>query len=252
MTIPLQIDPVYGPVQSRRLGRSLGLNILSTEQKTCSLNCLYCQYGLDQLSETELANPYWYTPTNLIADALERRLFTIKEPPEYITFSGNGESTLHPQFKEIVQSVREIRDKYSPSSQLALLSNSSTVHRSSVRETLALFDHRIMKFDCGDEATFIIYNQPEQTTNYYQIFEGLKEIPDITIQALFAKGKSGNYREDLIDGWIEKIIQISPRDVQIYTLDRSYASKDITPVSREDLNIINTRALKAGINITVY
>ena len=252
MTIPLQQGLIYGPVNSRRLGRSLGLNIVSSKIKTCTLNCVYCQYGLRRLSDSEIENKQWYPAKNKIIKKLEDIVPHLDPVPDFLTFSGNGEATLHPQFPEIVQDVLNIRDRYLKDTLVTILSNSSTVTRPRIREVLSLLDKRIMKLDCGNEENFLRYNQPIAGIKYHDIVYGLSQLNDVTIQALFSGGAGGNFNENNIKTWLIKLASILPADVQIYTLDRPYPSKLISPLSREQLEEICERVTELGISAKVY
>ena len=252
MTIPLQQGIIYGPVNSRRLGRSLGVNIVSTKIKTCTFNCVYWQYGLQRIPDEYLTDHHWYPSTRKIIDTLGEILPVLNPAPAYITFSGNGEATLHPDFPTIVNQVKQLREKYTPQAAVAILSNSSTVITEEIREALSCLDRKIMKLDCGDEETFKRYNQPLPGITLRDIIEGLKQMDNITIQALFAGGGAGNYSDDHIRRWVEKITEIAPADVQIYTLDRSYPSEFITPLSKEELLKIKDLVTKEEIRAEVF
>lgn len=235
MTIPLQSGIIYGPVNSRRLGRSLGVNIVSTKIKTCTLNCVYCQYGLSRVGDDQMTDIRWYPSVQQITDALTNILTILDPKPAYITLSGNGESTLHPEFPVIVEQIAQIRDADSPESLLAILSNSSTTTNRVIRDTLQRMDKRIMKLDCGNEETFKRYNLPQPGIHFEDIIEGLKQIEDVTIQDLFSGGGGGNYTDENISDWVERILEIKPVSVQLYTLDRSYPSATISPLAVEEL-----------------
>ena len=252
MTIPLQPGIIYGPVNSRRLGRSLGVNIVSTKIKTCMFNCIYCQYGLRRVDEEQMNDIRWYPSSVEIIKALESILPILNPKPAFITFSGNGEATLHPQFSAIVEEVKGIRDSYVPEAKVAILSNSSTVMMPKIRETLQKLDKKIMKLDCGDQETFYRYNQPLPDIFLDDIVTGLKLMEDVTIQALFSGGGSGNYTDENINNWIEKVKDIDPTSVQIYSLDRSYPSANIAPLSTEELMKIKNRLAREGIKAEVY
>ena len=252
MTIPLQSGIVYGPVRSRRLGRSLGVNIVSTKIKTCTFNCVYCQYGLQHISEENIEDIKWYPNTQHIMDVLERVLPILSPQPTYITFSGNGESTLHPEFPNIVDRVKKIRDKYAPDARVAILSNSSTVMREYIRNALGRLDQPIMKLDCGNEEMFRRYNQPLEGVSFNEIIEGLKKIDSLTIQALFSDGSGGNYSPEHISDWIALIKDISPNDVQIYTLARSYPSSSLSPLTNEKLKVIKDQLIEHGVKAEMY
>jgi wyosine [tRNA(Phe)-imidazoG37] synthetase (radical SAM superfamily) len=238
MTIPLQSGIIYGPVNSRRLGRSLGVNIVSTKIKICMFNCVYCQYGLSRVGEEYMSDIRWYPSPREITAALENILPILDPKPAFITFSGNGEATLHPEFSSLIDQIKKIRYTHAPNAAVAILSNSSTITKIEIREAIQRLDKRIMKLDCGNEDTFKRYNQPMQNLRLQDIVEGLKQVKDVTIQALFSDGVGGNYTGDNITDWVTKIKEIKPTSVQIYSLDRSYPSALISPLSIAELNKI--------------
>ena len=252
MTISLQSGIIYGPVNSRRLGRSLGVNIVSTKIKTCMFNCVYCQYGLRRADNEQMSDIRWYPSSKEITSSLQDVLQILNPKPAYITFSGNGEATLHPEFSSVVDQVKHIRDLFAPEAKVTILSNSSTVINIETRKALQKLDQRIMKLDCGNEETFHLYNQPLAGIHLDDIVYGLKEMDDIIIQALFSGGGGGNYTEKNISDWIERVKEIKPNGVQIYSLDRSYPSSLINPLSKPELTTIKKSLEKENIEATVY
>jgi wyosine [tRNA(Phe)-imidazoG37] synthetase (radical SAM superfamily) len=249
MTIRLKNKVIYGPVQSRRLGSSLGINIMSPDKKICNLNCVYCQYGWTNIIPNDIKNNNNFIDTEKILIAVEKALIALIPSPNYITFSGNGEATIHPDFDNIVDGVIELRNKYVPNSKTAILSNSTNVANEQIRKTLSNLDVRIMKLDCGDENLFKIYNRPVVLIELDSIIQGLSKMNDVIIQTLFTAGDHGNSKGKNIEHWIEKLKQISPSYVQIYTLDRGYPSNRIYPVEFEWLyelqNILNELEIKS-------
>lgn len=247
-TIPLQRGIIYGPVNSRRLGRSLGINLLPTNIKVCSFNCAYCQYGWTRRSLPEPDLP----GMSEVVSALEKFLQNLTVAPAYLTFSGNGEATLHPEFGEIVEQVTILRNRYLPHARTAILSNSSTVSSPTIREVLSRLDVRIMKLDCGLENCFRTYNRPRRGIELKLIIRGLKELRDVTIQTLFAGGPGGNFTAENLEGWIKALEEIKPVFVQIYTLDRGYPSRQISPVKPDDLMQLKERLQQHGTMSGVY
>ena len=229
--IQLQRSIVYGPVHSRRLGISLGLNILPTKKKICSFDCLYCQYGWTE--EFDYLKKMDYEP-------------------DYITFSGNGEATLHPDFSAIVDDVNELRTRFTPHAKTTILSNSTQVFKPEVREALAKLDGIIMKLDAGDEETFRRYNRPKKYVDLETITNELSKMNSVTIQTLFTLGDAGNYNDTNLLAWIDRIKKIKPDFVQLYSLDRGYPSEAIEPVSKEQLGKIKLLLDKENIKSEVY
>ena len=224
MLLQLQKHIVYGPVHSRRLGRSLGINLLPCEVKVCTFNCLYCQYGWTDFSCLESAS---FPNPETVLENVAHALRSLTEPPAYITFSGNGEPTLHPDFPSIVDGIIAIRDEYAARAKTAILSNASTGHRPPVQRALAKLDVRIMKLDAGDPATLHSYNQPAPGVAYDAILQGLERLADVTVQSLFTAGPAGNDTPENLRAWIEHLKRIGPRRVQIYSLDRGHPSRHI-------------------------
>ncbi len=252
---PLKLKPriIYGPVNSRRLGSSLGLNILPFRYKACPFNCLYCQYGFTGARGYTLSLEEKELPTESdVTRALEEAL--IEYPlVSYLTFSGNGEPTLHPQFSRMVDAVKHVRDRVNPEIKVAILSNSALVGIEAVREGLRKLDIRYMKLDVGDEELFRRFNRPHPEIDYETILNGLKSLGDITIQSLFAGGPNGNAGEKAVEAWISRIAEIKPRECHIYSLDRPAADRTLTPLYRDDLEKIKYQAEKlSGVTVKVF
>ena len=233
--LTLKKSVVYGPVNSRRLGRSLGINVLPDGKKMCSFDCLYCQYGYSRISNDELAECSAYPDRVQIKNTVEKIIKDLEPKPQYLTFSGNGEATLHRRFPDLVVDLIDIRDQYSPESKTAILSNSTMVGNQHIRKALNRLDEKIMKLDAGTDEMLQLYNRPVGNIKLIDIVENLKLIPGVTIQSLFSDGKSGNTSPDHIEKWARKINEIRPKNVQIYTLDRGYPSRNILPASKSIL-----------------
>jgi wyosine [tRNA(Phe)-imidazoG37] synthetase (radical SAM superfamily) len=251
MTIPLQKTIIYGPVHSRRLGHSLDINLFGTEVKLCSFNCVYCQYGWTKTAPGPDSS-FQVTPSRDIFKALEETLGYLPSKPKYITFSGNGEPTLHPDFLKIVEGVIPIRNRLTPDSKVAILSNASTAGRPEIQTALSMLDVRIMKLDAGTDRTFRQFNRAMIDIDLKGIVQGLISLDDVTIQTLFANGPIGNCAQSEIQEWIGCLKAIKPTSVQIYTLDRSYPSADIEPVSQGEMERIHKRLEETGICSAVY
>jgi wyosine [tRNA(Phe)-imidazoG37] synthetase (radical SAM superfamily) len=249
--IPLQKNIIYGPVNSRRLGLSLGLNVLPAKVKICSFDCQYCQYGWTGGYDDTVVDKLLPSKDEILG-ALEVNLKNKRVKPHYITFSGNGEAMLHPHFPELVDGVNLLRDKYSPGSKTAILSNSTMVHLPEIRQALSKLDMRIMKLDAGNEEVYMNYNRPVIKFKFDRIIEGLTLMDDVTIQALFTSGPEGNYTEDNIKSWIAKLKLIKPAFVQLYSLDRGWPSENITYVSKQDLLRVKSMIEKEGFKSAVY
>jgi wyosine [tRNA(Phe)-imidazoG37] synthetase (radical SAM superfamily) len=252
MLLSLQKGIAYGPIRSRRLGHSLGINLLPSDIKVCTFNCLYCQYGWTDYGPLASPGQIDFPSRRQVAEAIEKALKEAASPPDYITFSGNGEPTIHPDFPGIVDDVIEIRNRLAPAARTAVLSNSTTVTDPRIRQALSRLDMRIMKLDAGSEERLAAYNQPASGYCLNAIVKGLAALKDVTLQALFTAGSAGNSSEQDVAAWIEQVRAIRPAAVQIYTLDRGYPSGDIGPLERNKLEAIGERLRAAGVRVEVF
>jgi wyosine [tRNA(Phe)-imidazoG37] synthetase (radical SAM superfamily) len=240
---------LYGPVASRRLGFSLGINLLPPREKPCTFDCVYCQYGWTKRAPMPGDA---FPSVDQVLTALEAELAHPQVAPAFLTFSGNGEPTTHPQFRAVVEGVRALRDHLLPHAKLAVLSNSTRVFDPMVRQALALLDMRIMKLDAGSEAVFQRYCRPLEPVTLEQVVAGLAALRHVTLQALFTGGPGGNADPAHVQGWIDKVVRIAPLDIQIYTLDRSWPSHKLVPLETSALEIIAQAARDAGCRATVF
>lgn len=236
--LELQNGIIYGPINSRRLGSSLGINLLPTAYKACPFNCAYCQYGYTP--EKGYKAEWNGDDMPSVEAVIEALIDGLNKFPavSYVTFSGNGEPTLHPQFGAIVEEVKKTKQKYAPRASLAILSNSALVGRADIREALMKLDVRFMKLDAGDEETFRKFNRPHFSITFDEVIEGLKIMGDFCVQALFAGGEHGNYREDHIENWARRIKELKPIECHIYSLDRGTPDGKLTKIDREGLSHI--------------
>ena len=253
MTIPLQAGIVYGPVQSRRLGVSLGINILPDARKVCNFNCPYCQYGWTPGGPRAqaLSEQAWPRP-DAIAAALESALEP-GVPVDRITLAGNGEPTLHPDFAAVVEQVRAVRDRRAPQARLAILSNASTIADPAVAATLGRLDERYMKLDAGDDATLRAMNGLSVPVT--QIVEGLARLDGVILQSMFTReprGRIDNTAPAALDGWLSAVRRVKPLAVHVYTVDRSPAFEALVAIPRGELEMIAERVRGLGIDALVF
>jgi len=246
----LQDRITYGPVFSRRLGRSLGVNLLPADRKVCTFNCIYCHYGY--ATPVASSEGIEFPLTDWVLAAVEE---SIRRYPyaDYLTFSGNGEPTLHPQFPEIVAGVRRLLDGMTHRLRFAILSNSTTAHRPEIREALALFDAPILKLDAGDAATFAALNRPAPGVNLERIVEGLKGIPGLITQTVFVDGKVSNVRGEPFEAWLAALAEIRPVHVQVYSTDRPVPDAGVERVPSAELRRIAEEVQRrTGLQATAY
>ena len=250
--LPLKDDVVYGPVNSRRLGKSLGINLLTASTKVCTLNCLYCQYGYTAIKPDMLTQPANFFPAGMIRDGLEEILKNGSCRPDYLTFSGNGEATLHPDFPDLVKAVKSLRDGYCPDARTAILSNGTQIGQPQIQAAFTELVNIIIKLDCAETVLYRHYNRPVIPVNLKRMISILAGLPNITIQALFTAGKGGNFSGAHLKTWIRTIQVIRPVMVQLYSLDRGYSSKHITKLSADDLQPLADELLRSGIPARRY
>jgi len=255
--MPLHEGIVYGPVRSRRLGRSLGINLTPAHLKLCSFNCSYCQYGWSEHAR-RAATPtfeHWPSPAT-VAKAVSAALKSLAAQGEHIerlTLAGHGEPTMHPKFKDVVAALRKVRDELAPGVPLAVLSNASTLERADVCDALAELDERYMKLDAGDTATLRSVNGT--TLSIEQLVAGLKKVPGIVIQSMFVKDRTGridNTGDLTVINWVGALDRIRPKAVQVYTIDRAPAFPYLQQVTPNRLREIAQRVRLAGFPCDVF
>jgi wyosine [tRNA(Phe)-imidazoG37] synthetase (radical SAM superfamily) len=247
---------VYGPLESRRLGRSLGVNLLGFGEKLCSFNCRYCQCGWTKRPNLAFGERKADLPSvEEVFGALERKLRQLsldRISVDAITFSGNGEPTLHPGLRAIVESAASLRDRYIPEAKLAILSNSSTVHKREVRAALEGVDLKIMKLDAGSEKLLLRINLPARGCDFNRMIQGLADLEGVVLQSMFISGPVDNTDPPAVREWLERIVEIRPARVQVYSLDRTPPDPRIRAVPRTILKSIADYARwRTGVPIDV-
>jgi wyosine [tRNA(Phe)-imidazoG37] synthetase (radical SAM superfamily) len=244
-------DIVFGPVHSRRLGCSLGVNLLPQKRKCCNFDCIYCECGKN-LCNTLDTNTF--PNREKIYLALESKL-QAGTSPDSITFAGNGEPTIHQEFTQIIDDTVFLRNKYSPQSKISVLSNATMLHKKEVVDALMKVDMPILKLDTAIDETFVTMNRPTRSITINQIIEHLYQIGNqCIIQTMFLKGTYydkiiNNTTCEELDAWEKAILKIKPRQVMIYTIARSTAVETISKISIDTLRMIVSRIEKHGLNI---
>jgi len=254
--LKLQTGIIYGPIASRRFGPSLGINLLPVGKKACSFNCVYCHYGWTELyaRNAGMFAEYFASVMEVnaaVADAVDEALEKSVQI-NVITFSGNGEPTLHPRFPEIVDNVILIRDRMVPGTLVQILSNSATLDCKGVPEALSRLDRRIMKLDAGTEEMFAVVNRPAAGVTLAGVIEGLKRLDDVTIQTAIMEGGIDNSTDEAVAALIGCLKRIGPREVQLYSIDRPPADGSLRRVSDERLEAIAGMVRAAGIEVYTF
>ena len=245
-------SPIFGPVHSRRLGVSLGINLLPADGKFCTFDCIYCECGFNADFR-----PHQKLPTREeVRHALETRLLDMQQngpKPDVLTFAGNGEPTAHPQFAGIMEDTLALRDKYFPEAKVSVLSNSTFIHKPEVFDALNKVDNNILKLDTIDA---IYINKVDRPTGHYdvkQVIERMKAFKgNLIVQTLFMKGmfegeSVDNTTDNYVLPWLEVVKEIAPRQVMIYTIDRETPAPDLLKATHEELDRIVVMLQSEGI-----
>jgi wyosine [tRNA(Phe)-imidazoG37] synthetase (radical SAM superfamily) len=253
MLLSLKPGIIYGPVRSRRLGHSLGVNLMPGTYKFCSFNCVYCHFGWTRQLAVD--------PTPFIADlpriadvtAAVEAAARSDTPFDYITFSGNGEATLHPSFPELVDEIIRIRDRYRPGVKTALLSNSTGLIHERVRQAVSKIDFPMFKLDAGTEATFRAINRPADGIDLPGIVERLSSLSDILIQSIMIDGSPSNVTDEELTAYFSLLKRIRPVQVHIYSIDRPVPKTGISLVPPQRLQEIADRGRReTGLDIKPF
>lgn len=250
-------SPIFGPIHSRRLGVSLGINLLPPDGKLCSFDCIYCECGYN--ADFKAKQPL---PTREeVKNALESRLKDMQEngpKPDVFTFAGNGEPTLHPHFPEIINDTIELRDKYFPDAKVSVLSNSTLIFKENVRNALMLVDYNILKLDTINMDYIKEVDRPMGKYDVNRIIDNMKKFNGhIIIQTMFMKGLSpngvnvDNTSDQYVLPWLEVVKNINPEQVMIYTIDRETPDQRLLKATPEELDRIASLIKKEGLSVSV-
>ena len=248
---------VFGPVKSRRLGVSLGINLLPVDGKLCSFDCIYCECGLNAQGKGNGIIP----SREEVKSALEKKLMEMKSehaPLDVITFAGNGEPTLHSDFSAVIDDTIELRDKYFPETKISVLSNASMIHKPEVFQALLKIDNNILKLDSIKDEYVYNVDRPQNTAfTVGKLIENLKKFEGrLIIQTMFIKGMYNsinvdNTSDEHIAEFIDALRKINPQLIMIYTIARETPVKGIEKVSEEELNRIAEKIREAGVKVSV-
>lgn len=241
---------IFGPIHSRRLGVSLGINLSPNDGKVCSFDCLYCEAGYNSQGKGKSGFP----KREAVKEDLRKVLEKMKENNEtldVITFSGNGEPTLHPEFPEILDDVLELRNEYFPSAKVSVLTNSTKIFTPAVAEALKKADNNILKLDSAVESTMQLVDQPQSPSfTVEKVVEGLKQFSGTgIIQTMILRGEHDGQKIDNttpkeLDALITAYKEIKPREIMIYSLDRSTPEEKLRKVEKDELEKIAERIEK--------
>jgi wyosine [tRNA(Phe)-imidazoG37] synthetase (radical SAM superfamily) len=249
-------DIIFGPIRSRRLGLSLGVNLLPTHSKLCNFDCIYCECGWN----ADHATSRRFNSRELVLSRLEEVLSQMvadSTPPDVITFAGNGEPTMHPDFEAIIDDTIALRDRLCPSAKVSVLSNATMIGRESVRRALKRVDNNILKLDSAFDQTVQLVNNPCGSYSVADVVENLRKFDgEFILQTMFLRGeyngqKVDNTTDSEVEAWLHIVEELRPKKVMVYSLDRDTPCKTLTKVEREELQQIASRVEALGIECSV-
>lgn len=255
MTV-LYPSPIFGPIHSRRLGVSLGINLMPADGKLCSFNCVYCECGFNEDFRPSLPRP----TREEVSQALEARLIDMLHngpQPDVLTFAGNGEPTAHPRFAEIIDDTLALRDRYFPRARVSVLSNSTFLHKPEVVRALRRVDNNILKLDTVDEAYIRRLDRPVGRYSVDDVIARMKAFEgQCIIQTMFLNGTAGgedvsNVTDRHVLPWLDAVRAIAPRQVMIYTIDRETPAHQLTKATPQELDRIAAMVREAGFECSV-
>ena len=249
---------IFGPVRSRRLGLSLGVNLLPVDAKLCSFDCIYCECGWN--AEHPAAGRRFH-PREAVREQLEvtlRRMAEAGTPPDVITFAGNGEPTLHPDFEAVIGDTIALRDRWTPAARVSVLTNATRLDDPAVCRALQRVDNPILKLDSAFDATVRQINRPQNPAwTVRRTVEAMKQFDGAMIlQTMFLRGTCDgtpidNTVESEVAAWLRLVQEIRPRQVMVYSLDRDTPCPTLEKIAREELQRIAARVEALGIPCSV-
>lgn len=247
---------IFGPIHSRRLGLSLGINLLPTDSKLCNFNCIYCECGWNARAGERASRPR-FNAREEVRERLKQKLTEMVAagtPPDVITFAGNGEPTMHPDFEAIIDDTLATRDALCPQTKVSVLSNATLIDRPSVRRALLRVDNNILKLDSAFDATVQLIDGPQQA-NYTVAWTVEQMVPfkgTFVLQTMFLRGSYAGQRVDNttteeVAAWLALVARLAPRQVMIYTIDRDTPAQELEKVSVPDLQRIADQVEALGV-----
>lgn len=247
---------IFGPIKSRRLGLSLGVNLLPIESKLCNFNCIYCECGWNEEHEGKKR----FNSREDVSTMLRSTLFGMVDqgtPPDVITFAGNGEPTMHPNFEQIIDDTIALRNELCPSAKVSVLSNATQIHRPDVVRALLKVDNNILKLDSAFDATVQVLNKPVGNYSVAQTVKLMKQFQgNMILQTMFLRGEYmgkeiDNTTDNEVSAWLEIVKEISPKKVMVYSIDRDTPCQTLVKVSKEELSKIALQVEALGIECSV-
>ena len=249
----LREETVFGPIHSRRLGRSLGVNLLPTQGKICNFDCIYCECGWNRDGRDDKRLPSAAQVRSALEDKLSALLLA-GEGIDSITFSGDGEPTLNPEFPRIVDDTIALRDIYCPAAKTSVLSNATRLHVPGVLDALRRVDRPIMKIDAPTNELAALINQPAPGYDVRKVVEQLRAFGgDFILQTMFLRSpRFDSSSPEVLRGWMDIVLDLRPREVMVYTLDRPAPQSGLEAFSEAEMLALVRPLLDAGLSVNVY
>lgn len=245
-------DIVFGPISSRRLGSSLGVNLLPSKGKLCNFDCIYCECGWNKDGRGDSQFP----SLEDVKKALSQRISELSvegTPVDSITFSGNGEPTLHPHFPEIVDTVLELRDRFYPMAKVSVLSNATMLGREPVRQALMKIDNPILKIDASDNRLIGLINKPVGNYDLHKVVEWIKVFNgDFVLQTMFLRSPEFDLSDEgQLSAWMDIVREIKPREIMVYTIDRETPDKSLGKYTVDEMRSFVAPLVDEGYKIQI-
>ncbi len=245
-------DIVFGPIRSRRLGSSLGVNILPSKGKLCNFDCIYCECGWNKDGAQDRTLP----SLDEIRGALTEKIADLSAKGvevDSITFSGNGEPTVHPDFAAVVDTVLELRDRYYPMAKVSVLSNATMLDRVEVFEALRKIDNPILKIDASDDEVIRKINKPSGSYRLADVVGKMKEFKgEFILQTMFLRSPDFDLAEkERLQAWMDIVREVSPREIMVYTIDRETPDKTLSKYTIEEMSSFVAPLVEEGYRIQI-
>ncbi|MFA5641190.1 MAG: radical SAM protein [Bacteroidales bacterium] len=247
---------VFGPIKSRRLGISLGVNLLPLHGKWCNFDCVYCECGFNKDGKADKKLPTVQEVKESLILKLRDHDHTIGKI-DTITFSGNGEPTLHPNFSEIIKITLELRDMYAKEAKVSVLTNGSMIDKPLVAEALLSVDNSIIKIDSAFNKTVNLIDRPLYNYSIDKLIENLKIFKgEFVLQTMFLRGELDgvaidNSTQEEVEAWYRVVEKIEPREIMIYTIDRETPLEGLKKVSVEQMEKIAHPLREKGYKVSI-
>ncbi len=247
---------IFGPVQSRRLGVSLGVNLLPNDNKLCNFNCIYCECGWGKPG-----GKFRFNDRETVRKALKETLVRMAGEArtlDVITFAGNGEPTLHPEFEAVIDDAIALRDRYMPSAGISVLTNATMIGRPSVLSALQKVDRAMLKLDSGFDETVKVLNNPQGDFSVAKLVAAMKTFGEkLIVQTMFLRGtykgeSIDNTTSEEVEQWLRILAELKPCEVTMYTIDRETPAKELEKIPLEKLEEIAKKVRTLGIIADVY